>query len=747
MLLDKSTTTLERSGVQTEKHFTVKATGKAFEILSAGLYTDPVLAVIRELSCNARDAHVAYDEKHNTTHKATEPFQIHLPNKAEPYFEVNDFGIGMSEEEVMTTFTTYFESTKDDSNDFIGAYGLGSKSPFAYADSFQVVSRWDGVKTTYSIFFDEERIPSIAKMGAFNTTEHNGVSVRVSVREQDFHQFGQKTSRILKYFKVPPDVIGGSGTFRFEQLPDNPIKGTDWFVDPSVNNYNAAFTAVMGDVPYKVNINQLEELLSIRTFNFIKTVRIVAYFEMDELSIPPSREEIRYSEKSIKRLVRMCDNIKATLLENIEKIVADFEQLSVWESYQRIDSYARKSLKLGYQGFDKILDRSEISNKLLLQFVTDGGKISGKPSEWKHHTLRSYNKPGPKAVNLTRAKKLTEFNFAPTDGTAIFLIDIPRGAPRRLYNWWRNQNNIGHMYAIVQTDDNEADPKEVATEYQEVLKSFGHPPNVLKASDLPKPVGNLKASTSTTKADFSTIGRPLHNHRPNRMRFNTVADDKRPTEGLYFLLSRGTTPYYGKNIKSDKPDKGSYFGTFMNNVLEIINFVKGTNYGIEEIYGVNGPHCRHIISKDPKWTNVFDLVSECLPAMSEVVRVERRRNATPDDTVFTVDELSNLDTRKLLIKRLRPNSLFRIASKAIYDDYERVGNVLDLYHTVLELDHCLSGSDKLYSHYDQDPYFEEEDVLDRYPMLTFLGNPQYTDINQQLVLDYINLIDESLNAK
>ena len=112
------------SNVGTTGEFKIRNSAKAFKILSDGLYSNKIKAVIRELSCNAVDSHVA-------ANKADTPFEVHLPTVLEPWFSVRDFGLGLDGDQVENIYTTYFESTKTESNDFIGALGLGSKSPFS----------------------------------------------------------------------------------------------------------------------------------------------------------------------------------------------------------------------------------------------------------------------------------------------------------------------------------------------------------------------------------------------------------------------------------------------------------------------------------------------------------------------------------------------------------------------------------------------------------------------------------------
>ena len=88
--------------------FRIRNSAKAFNILSSGLYANKVKAIIRELSCNAIDSHTAAGTK--------QPFEVHLPTTLEPWFSIRDFGTGLSHDQVTKIYTTYFESTKTNSN-------------------------------------------------------------------------------------------------------------------------------------------------------------------------------------------------------------------------------------------------------------------------------------------------------------------------------------------------------------------------------------------------------------------------------------------------------------------------------------------------------------------------------------------------------------------------------------------------------------------------------------------------------
>lgn len=141
---EKATTT----GGSSLGRYRIAQSKAAFETMSSRLYSDKIRAVQRELACNAWDAHAAAD-------KSDVSFEIHLPTDFEPWFEVKDYGTGMSHRDIVDLFCTYFGTNKSDSDKFIGALGLGSKSPFCLTiknektgreepQGFTVIDRFQG---------------------------------------------------------------------------------------------------------------------------------------------------------------------------------------------------------------------------------------------------------------------------------------------------------------------------------------------------------------------------------------------------------------------------------------------------------------------------------------------------------------------------------------------------------------------------------------------------------------------------
>ena len=162
------------------KEYSFEMNAHMASLLSDKLYSNKVEAIIRELACNAQDSHV---EAGNPA-----PIDVHLPSALEPFFYIEDYGIGLSHDDVMTLYTTYGASTKRGTNAQVGQFGLGSKVFFAYTEQATITATHRGKRRTYSAFKDESGMPNITTMGAeerMPVNTPNGVKVYVGVLPGD----------------------------------------------------------------------------------------------------------------------------------------------------------------------------------------------------------------------------------------------------------------------------------------------------------------------------------------------------------------------------------------------------------------------------------------------------------------------------------------------------------------------------------------------------------------------------------
>jgi hypothetical protein len=286
--------------------FRIRNSAKAFNILSSGLYANKIRAIIRELSCNAVDSHTAAG-KYDT------PFDVHLPNQLEPWFSIRDYGTGLNHEQVTSIYTTYFESTKTDSNDFIGALGLGSKSPFSYTDNFTVTAIKDGIKGIYTAFINEQGVPSIALMTSEETTDPSGVEVKFSVNDRyDFSKFRDEARQVYTYFKLRP-VVSGDSSFAFRDVEyetENIIPGVHSYRD------GRRSVAIMGNIAYPIEVPQGSDLGGL---NNLLSCGLEMHFGIGELDFQASREGLSYIPQTVEAIKNKLIAVNAALSVVIAK--------------------------------------------------------------------------------------------------------------------------------------------------------------------------------------------------------------------------------------------------------------------------------------------------------------------------------------------------------------------------------------------------------------------------------------------
>lgn len=460
--------------------FRIRNSAKAFSILSSGLYANKVRAIIRELSCNAVDSHAAADKK------AT-PFEVHLPNTLEPWFSIRDFGTGLSHDQVTRIYTTYFESTKTGSNDFIGALGLGSKSPFSYTDNFTVTAIQAGRRGIYSAFINGDGVPSIALMMQEDTDEADGVEVKFSVNERnDFYKFEQEAQKVYTHFGLRP-VVNGVRDFKFINInyeTRNIVPGVHSLKD------GHGSMAVMGNIAYPIDIPQADATLG--SLRPLLSCRLEIHFGIGDLDFQASREGLSYIPQTV-------ESIKA-------KLVALNVQLSVHVTAEadKIDNMWDRAVYLQNKiqnGLWKAAVEKYISDTKFPLINTDS-HFSSKVFEFPEEKLasqynlvirafqkdRSYN-----VVTTLSPRKNSNYsqpNKAPytevwhvqvQDGVTFVVNDTKIGASQRAKYHWKNSELKAHRAVVYVLD---LADRTKPGEFDKFLKDIYNPPSIIKASEL-----------------------------------------------------------------------------------------------------------------------------------------------------------------------------------------------------------------------------------------------------------------------
>ena len=256
------------------------------------VYSHKERAVIRELSCNAHDSHIMA----GTTDI---PFEVHLPTQLEPYFSIRDYGTGLTDDEVRNIFAGIGVSTKRDSNEVIGCFGIGSLSPYSLTDSFTVESYIDGTCRTYTCYRDEDRKPVVALITETGWGGENGLKVSLSV-EGKWYEFSEEAQNVFKFWEgTTPKINDKSVLRKIEETRDSyAFKGEDFGLTASWGSMHA----LMGNIAYRIP----DELDEFDTNGYLK-------FELGEINFDTARENLSMDDKTKQAIKAKFQEVKDKL--------------------------------------------------------------------------------------------------------------------------------------------------------------------------------------------------------------------------------------------------------------------------------------------------------------------------------------------------------------------------------------------------------------------------------------------------
>lgn len=384
---------VETSGVESGV-FTIQANGKAFKGLIDGLYADKPQSITREIWSNALDAHVMAG-------KADQPFDVSFPSIFDPTFRVRDYGIGLSHSDVMNLYTTLFQSTKEDTDSQVGKFGLGSKSPFSYTDTFMVTSWFNNEKRYYTATIGEDYIPTINLMGIEPTTEPNGIEVAFPVERQDVRAFSDAARRISFGYVVKPTVTN-SNDFKWPTYKEA-SSGKGWkLLSSRLEGYQETSYACMGSVIYPININAIADLDS--AHKELLRHPFLIDFPVGSLEVTMSRESLSYGRNEPTQ-----DAIK-----NRIKVISD-EIFSGFDAKYK----AAKNYQEACNMFTQDMNNYNIPNYVRSQLQRNGASWNG--------------------MNLTKSK-----SYSKRDGVSFCQLTIRQSAAKYLRHSYSYGMNLSY---------------------------------------------------------------------------------------------------------------------------------------------------------------------------------------------------------------------------------------------------------------------------------------------------------------
>lgn len=321
----------------------VKVTPKLFKALTDTIYSNKVGSVVRETMSNAFDAHVAAG-------KGDVPFDVTAPTELAPVFVVRDYGVGMDHETVVNVYYRLFESTKEDTNEQIGMFGIGANSPFAYTDSFSLHCYDGATKRIYVTSRDEEGGLCFTMAGEVVCDEPKGVEIVIPVRKNDIHRFNNEIAWYAMFYDVAPNIRNIDEYYLDRYKGETILSGDGWKIVkiPGVNGVIAR----MGCVGYAIARSQFP--ISEKINDLVRrTYTLILDFEIGELAVSLSRESLSFGDN---------EPTEVNIIEKLSKVDADFPAVlqaeidkfeTAFDAYKWADRNMRFSIDdvFKYRGF------------------------------------------------------------------------------------------------------------------------------------------------------------------------------------------------------------------------------------------------------------------------------------------------------------------------------------------------------------------------------------------------------------
>lgn len=707
------------SNVNDLSEYKINTSAKAFSILSSGIYANKIRAIIRELACNAYDSHVEAGKK-------DVPFDFHLPTYLEPYFSIRDYGVGLSNDQVFDIYTTYFESTKTNSNDFVGALGLGSKSPFSYTDNFSITAIKDGQKNIYSAFINENGCPSIVKMGSSKTDEQNGVEIKFSVNSSDdYFSFVYETKEVFKHFDVIPNFTG-----EYVNVPSKSYKEKN--IIPNVHvfdGYNYSSHAVMGNVSYPIDRDSIKNHIDQTLVKYFD-MGLEFVFNIGDIDFQPSREGLSYNKQTITafetKLQELKDKLDGILFAEADSIE------NMWERAKFLVTKANTKVwvnsVVNYVKTNNIEDLVNITYSNQVQTgiieINENDLATKYNIAMKQFIVDKYSEqlrteaPTKKYNTTFGYTNVISINIDPF--SKFICNDKPRGGIERAkYHIKNKKSDFEHrsVVTVMHSIDNDKPAK-----YDEFFKDIYNPPaeQILKNEDLlKKPVNNR----NTSRQKGSSIIRLDVDYS---VRYNSSYVWK---ENVTVDLSDTQTKYYYIPLHGFSPINQEGFPP-IDDIKEFFDDISTIGIMRElkseyHLYGVRKADLEFVKSM-PNWINIQEAVKDTLKTIV-------------DKSVMNtfMSEYSQFKATITVIRDKLPDGSY---SKTIADN---ICNGNDPSSSLITIKSYIKDYWPDYDFETTKANIKKEcaQYVNKYPLIRHISYSYYDKKLDKDLIDYINMID------
>lgn len=363
MRLDNHTTDVEVYGDIKENKVSIDPRNlqHIITILSSNLYSNPEESFLRETISNAIDSHKEAG--------SDEPVMLILrSNDADNNYTIaiRDFGTGISPERFQEIYLNIGSSTKRESNEYIGAFGIGRFSCLAASDTAYITSFYNGKEYQYIMLKNNGAI-NIDLLCTKDTQEHNGLEVKIVVDSLSKYLNSLHTLSFFPSLYIHAEGFTAMAVTNFKNKEINvynTFRTCKSLHHREGYSYYSTYYLTLGNVIYKYRIDHEEVSKIVNDYlqsKYFKTAslyearyildKIVLKFNIGDLDVTPNRESILYSQKTIEtlsnKIIEVFQEIEGIMNTYDSNEIKDIKELFFFHEdsdYFEINDYTKIQL-------------------------------------------------------------------------------------------------------------------------------------------------------------------------------------------------------------------------------------------------------------------------------------------------------------------------------------------------------------------------------------------------------------------
>ena len=287
-------------------------------LLTSNLYSKPLESFLRETVANAYDSHVEAGTE--------EPILLLIEDTSgyNTYrISIRDYGIGVSPERFDKIYRNIGSSTKRESNDYIGMFGIGRFSCLSCADVANITSYYQGTKYSYLMYKNGGGI-NIDKISEIKGDFKDGLEVSIEKSIYSFSELSNALNHLCLFDKLHVVYRGDAYTLKNE---------VSTFNERKIVNYNTfSWCSLLTNYKnyYKVG-RVIYEWDSSLAGNFHTTSGLIIDLPIGSVDITPNREALQYTDYTKRTIFTKLPEVQTELSNLINTFVK--KRLTLREFY------------------------------------------------------------------------------------------------------------------------------------------------------------------------------------------------------------------------------------------------------------------------------------------------------------------------------------------------------------------------------------------------------------------------------